>query len=89
MVMDKVALETKLANLQSRFDALNEEKQQHNQRSSEIEAELFRMQGDFRTIKQLISEAQVAPEDQTPISEANIIEAKPKEEEKDATEPTS
>lgn len=54
--MDKEQLLTKQQDLKSQFDALTTEKNQLTNRTEEIDAELFRLQGDFRTLDTLIKE---------------------------------
>lgn len=54
--MDKDELVTKQQNLKAQFDSLTQEKAQLVTRTEEIDAELFRMQGDFRTLDNLIKD---------------------------------
>lgn len=52
--MDTAVLEARLQELETQFTSLNQQKAEHDKKSSDIEAELFRLQGDFRTIQALL-----------------------------------
>lgn len=52
--MDRHTVEVKLAELQERFNQLNKDKSDYQQKASDIEAELFRLQGDYRTLQSLL-----------------------------------
>lgn len=75
--MDRAILEDKLQNLEKQFETLNQEKAQHEKSASDIEAELFRLQGDYRTLRDLLN----LPAGETP-TDATTLVAEPAEETK-------
>lgn len=56
--MDRATLEEKQKSLQTQFDTLNQQKADYQKQLGDIEAELFRLQGDYRTIEGLLQTAQ-------------------------------
>lgn len=82
--MDKEVLEGKLKALEGQFETLNKEKANHEKQAQDIEAELFRLQGDYRTLQNLLSEA-IASEAKPTTDPVTTITAKPKKEEANAT----
>lgn len=82
--MDKQVLEGKIKALEGQFETLNKEKANHEKQASDIEAELFRLQGDFRTIQNLLNEIE-SNEIPEVVDPATTITAKPKKVEASAT----
>lgn len=72
--MDKSVLEEKLKTLEGQFETLNKEKANHEKQASDIEAELFRLQGDFRTLQELLKQAVEA--DPQPVEDPKTLVVK-------------
>lgn len=70
--MDKAQLLQLKEKAVNEFERLQKEAEAHRQKILEIEDELKRLQGDFRTYEGLLKSIEDKPQ------EANTIEAKPK-----------
>lgn len=57
--MDKAHLLSKQQDLKAQFDKLTSEKNELVQHTEAVDAELFRLQGDFRTLESLIKDFKV------------------------------
>lgn len=76
--MNKEQLLTKQQDLKEQFDKLTTEKSKLVSQTEEIDAELFRLQGDFRTLDNLIKEFK--PIDKIPLENvAKTVTAKAKQ----------
>lgn len=80
--MDRNLLEEKQRELENRFTELNKQKAEHEKSASDIEAELFRLQGDFRTVQDLlgklpVEDVEIDPATTITAEEDTLKDAKP------------
>lgn len=78
--MEKSLLQEKLKTLEDKFTELNKAKADHEKQAQDIEAELFRLQGDFRTIQDLLKDLDASTDPQPDADPATTVVAKEKKE---------
>lgn len=87
--MDSSELEKKLHALEERFKTVSAEKAEHEKIVGDLEAELFRLQGDYRTIENLIKEASDPPDPEPTVkSVSEMPKTKKKEKEVENATPS-